>query len=367
MGEFPVDWDEIIAGLPGSSILQTREWAKIKAPVGWKPVPLLWKDTNDRPEAAALALRRSIRLGGFAAKLAVLYVPRGPVMDWSNTPLRNRVLDDLQAFARKNGAIFVKIDAEIRVGSGVPGREDCVEDPTGQAITAELTQRGWVFARDQVQFRNTVELDLSESEDAWLARMKQKTRYNVRLAQRKGVMVRRGSPKDFGMLYRMYAETSVRDGFVIRPESYYQSVWQTFFEQDICIPLVAEVDSQPVAAVMLFVFGGRAWYLHGMSREAHRDLMPNYLLQWEAMRTAKAAGANSYDLWGAPNTFDESDSMWGVFRFKEGLGGKVVRTIGAWDYPSRPLIYTLYNRFLPVILDQLRRQGKERTRQEVLA
>ena len=136
----------------------------------------------------------------------------------------------------------------------------------------------------------------------------------------------------------MYAETSVRDGFVIRDEGYYRTVWEIFMPKPISSqspisnsfrePLIAEVDGEPVAAIFVFYFAGRAYYVYGMSRNAHREKMPTYLLQWEAMKRAKAKGCSVYDLWGAPDVFDESDSMWGVYRFKEGLGGKVVRTLG---------------------------------------
>jgi peptidoglycan pentaglycine glycine transferase (the first glycine) len=367
VGEFPEHWNEIVAKLPGAGILQTREWARIKAATGWEAIPQLWKDAAGNPCAAALVLRRPIRLGGFSAKLCVMYVPRGPLLDWADAPLRARVLGDLQKLARKSGAIFIKIDPEICLGSGLPGEESATEDPQGRDIQAELVTLNWRYSQDQIQFRNTVVLDLSSDETGWLARMKPKTRYNLRLAERKGVCIRQGTPADFKLLYRMYAETSLRDGFVIRPESYYSLVWKTFMDRGMCQPLIAEVDGQPVAAVILFIFAGRAWYIYGMSREIHRDRMPNYLLQWEAMRAAKAAGALQYDLWGAPDLFDEKDPMWGVYRFKEGLGGQVIRTLGAWDYPSRPIVYTLYTRILPRLLDVLRRRGKARIRQEVSA
>ena len=97
-----------------------------------------------------------------------------------------------------------------------------------------------------------------------------------------------------------------------------------------------------------------------MSREAHREKMPNYLLQWEAMQRAKAAGCQFYDLWGAPDVFNESDSMWGVFRFKQGLGGQVVRTLGAWDYTPRPFWYKMYSEVIPRVLDVMRSRGKAR-------
>ena len=174
------------------------------------------------------------------------------------------------------------------------------------------------------------------------------------------------------MLYKMYAETSVRDGFVIRDEGYYQTVWE-FIHANSAIsdqpchaePLIAEVDGEPVAAIFVFYFAGRAYYVYGMSRDAHREKMPTYLLQWEAMKRARAKGCSVYDLWGAPDVFDESDSMWGVYRFKEGLGGKVVRTLGAWDFAPNPFWYKLYSEIIPRLLDVMRSRGKAKTKQSL--
>ena len=200
-----------------------------------------------------------------------------------------------------------------------------------------------------------------------LASMKQKTRYNIRLAEKKGVMVRVGTQEDLAMLYEMYAETSVRDGFVIRDEGYYRTVWETFMssEEPTCEPLIAEVEGELVAAIFVFYFAGRAYYVFGMSRNAHREKMPAYLLQWEAMKRAKARGFGMYDLWGAPDVFDESDSMWGVYRFKEGLGGKVVRTLGAWDFAPNPFWFKIYSEIVPRVLDVMRSRGKTRTKQQL--
>jgi len=365
------EWDRLIAGLPSPHLLQTWEWSQVKAKYGWVPMPFLWKD-GDETIVAAMVLKRRIPIRGFAARLNVLYIPKGPLMDWSDEPLRRRVLDDLQAFAKHQGAIFLKIDPDVVLGNGIPESEDALEDNGGQAVMSALKRRGWVFSSDQIQFRNTVMLDLSPSEEEMLARMKQKTRYNIRLAGRKGVMVRTGSMDDLPMLYKMYAETSVRDGFVIRDEGYYQTVWQMFMQlatdnlsvsMPYAEPLIAEVDGEPVAAIFIFYFAGRAYYIYGMSRETHREKMPNYLLQWEAMRRAKATGCGLYDLWGAPDEFSESDSMWGVFRFKEGLGGQVVRTLGAWDYTPKPFWYKMYSEVLPRVLDVMRSRGKSRTQQ----
>ena len=352
-------WNEIIARLPGAHILQTAEWGAFKAGYGWKAHYPIWRDTAGTVCGAALVLERAIP-GGFS----MLYTPRGPLVDWGDPAAVSIVLDGLHDLAAARRAIFVKMDPEI-----ITGRDDLqAPQPPELAVTRaleEIQRRGWHVSRQPVQFRNTVWLDLNGTEDDWLARMKQKTRYNLRLAQRKGVTVRRGALADLPLLYRMYAETSVRDGFVIRAETYYTTLWSQFLAHGMAQPLIAEVEGQPVAAVVLFFFAGRAWYLHGMSVQAHREKMPNYLLQWEAMRLARERGCVIYDLWGAPDAWDEQDPLWGVYRFKEGLGGQAIRTAGAWDYPARPLLYRLYTNVLPRVLNVMRRSGRARTQREI--
>jgi lipid II:glycine glycyltransferase (peptidoglycan interpeptide bridge formation enzyme) len=396
-------WNSLISTLPNPHFLQTYEWGQVKAKYGWSPLYALW-DADGRwrvgsnlnqlsmfhnPVAAALVLKRQILQNGFAARLSVLYSPKGPLLDWTNEPLRNRVLNDLQSFARKQGAIFLKMDPDIVLGKGIPSSENEAVDFGGEVLISELKRRGWRYSSDQIQFKNTVLIDLRPSEDELLARMKQKTRYNIRLAAKRGVILRIGTPDDFAMLYKMYAETSVRDGFVIRDEDYYKTVWNTFAENaqspvsslqsllpnnrnaslwdqfPSTEPLIAEVDGEPVAAIFVFYFARRAYYVYGMSRAMHREKMPAYLLQWEAIKRAKSKGCDVYDLWGAPDVFDESDSMWGVYRFKEGLGGEVVRTLGAWDYAPNPFWYKLYSEIIPRILDVMRSRGKARTRQSL--
>ena len=380
-------WNQIISQLPGPHFLQTYEWGQVKARYGWIPYYAIWTEdgkfhisqTVDNISlnaghcvAAAMILKKQILSRGFAARLSVFYAPKGPLLDWDNTALRTRVLNDLQAFAKKQAAIFLKIDPDVVLGRGVPNSAGDVPDAGGQSVRSELTHRGWVCSTDQIQFQNTVLIDLSPAEEEMLARMKPKTRYNMRLAQKKGVTVRAGTVDDLPMLYKMYAETSLRDGFVIRDENYYLSVWKLFmanvstFERlnvPTCQPLIAEVDNQPVAAIFLFMFAGRAYYVYGMSRNLQREKMPTYLLQWESMRNAKSNGCHVYDLWGAPEVFDESDSMWGVYRFKEGLGGEVVRTLGAYDLAPNKLWYKLYAEVMPRVLDVMRSRGKEKTKQ----
>ena len=363
-------WNSQIKDLPGAHALQTWEWGQVKSRFGWEPYPLLWRDDAGDVCAAALLLRRRVAasfggVGSFSLPLSVMYVPRGPLLDWSDLPLAKKVLEDLQSFARQRWGVFVKIDPDLPVGFGLPGEDGSEDDPAGIAIREHLIADGWHFSDEQIQFRNTVHVDLTEDEDTLLMGMKSKTRYNIRLAERRGVTVRGGGFNDIDLLYRMYAHTAVRDDFLIRGKAYYQTVWQTFFNAGLAEPLVAEVEGQPVGGAVIFRFGGRAWYMHGMSMDEHREKMFNYRLQWEAMLRSRVAGCRTYDMWGAPDSFTEDDPLWGVYRFKDGFGGQVVRTLGAWDFPLRPLIYKAYGQALPRVLKVLRARGKTATKRSL--
>jgi peptidoglycan pentaglycine glycine transferase (the first glycine) len=364
-------WNKIVASFPDPHILQTWHWGQVKSRFGWSPSYKIWGNVHS-PDAAALILERSLSLGSFAACLRVLYVPKGPlVRDWENLHLVERVLKDLREYAHQRGAIFIKIDPDVPISKGIPGNEDEDLDPLGQNVIQRLSAMGWYFSEDQIQFRNTVLIDLIPSEDELLAAMKQKTRYNIRLAERKGVTVRPAKVTELDDLYRMYVETSLRDGFAIRQVEYYHYLWSTFMNPASvglespslpdCEPLIAELGPEMLAAVVIFRFAGKAYYMQGMSRPFQRNTMPNYLLQWEAIRRAKATGCRVYDLWGAPNIFQESDPLWGVFRFKLGLGGWVSRSLGAYDFAIKPFYYRMYTQVLPRVLGVMRRHRKSIT------
>lgn len=356
------EWNQIVSRLPGAHVLQSYQWGQVKTQYGWSTERRVWKNFQDEVVAAAQILRRDVAHLG----MSVLYIPKGPLLrNWNDLELRNQVLGDLEKIAHESKAIFIKIDPDICIGMGIPGEADFREDSEGKKIVEELEVRNWQFSDEQIQFRNTVLIDLNASEDEILARMKQKTRYNIRLAGRRGVVLRIANDADIDLLYRMYAQTSLRDGFVIREKGYYRMVWEIFFDHGLAEGLIAEVNGDPVAGAIIFRFGNRAWYLYGMSFEEHREKMPSYLIQWEAMRRAKQAGCLVYDMWGAPDRFNQDDPLWGVFRFKTGFGGRVELGIGAWDYPSNSWLYRLYTNFLPRVMDFLRRRGRIQTQQSV--
>ncbi|MDD5369771.1 MAG: peptidoglycan bridge formation glycyltransferase FemA/FemB family protein, partial [Anaerolineaceae bacterium] len=179
--------------------------------------------------------------------------------------------------------------------------------------------------------------------------MKQKTRYNIRLAEKKGVIVRPCA--DLGEFEHLMQATGQRDGFAVHSLEYYRTAYRLFAAREECALLVAEYAGTSLAAVMAFRRGVRAWYFYGASREAERSRMPAYLVQWEAMRWAILHGCQEYDLWGVPDAeeaqleaqfTERSDGLWGVYRFKRGFGGRLVRSVGSWDRVYLPSLYALY-------------------------
>jgi len=334
-------WNNALLQLPYQHVLQSYEWGQFKARHGWKPLRLLF-EKNGSVQAAASILKRRLPY----LPLCIMYVPKGPALDYSDDELLEYVLAALEDVAKRHHAIFIKIDPDVCL--------DELSSPAAEVITT-LEKRGWRLSSEQIQFRNTVLIDLTREENDLLKAMKSKTRYNVRLAARRGVKVRIGGPDDLSLFYEMYAETSARDGFIIRPFDYYCDAWQSFTKANLAQLFIAEYEGQPLAGLILFRFGKKAWYMYGASRNLHRNLMPNHLLQWEAMRWAKAQGCTVYDLWGAPDVLDESDPLWGVYRFKEGFGGRFVRHIGAYDYPSSRFLYQFYTVIVPGYLEMLRK------------
>ncbi|MFQ5610514.1 MAG: lipid II:glycine glycyltransferase FemX [Anaerolineae bacterium] len=340
-------WNEALAALPCRHVLQTWEWGEFKSRWGWQPVRLLWAGAR-RPLAAAQVLRRAIP----GTPWGMMYVPKGPALDYEDLATVRQVLTALAGFARARRAIFIKIDPDVARSYGATSENDNV---LAQPVLDCLAAQGWRFSSQQIQFRNTIVIDLSVDEDALLARMKGKWRYNIRLAARKGVTVSQGGAEELPAFYRLYAQTSRRNGFLIRPEAYYLDLWSQFMAAGRASLILARVGPEPVAGLILFHFEDTAWYMYGASSDRYRNLMPNYLLQWEVMQLARRLGCRRYDMWGAPDAFDESDPMWGVYRFKAGFGGELIRGLGAFDFPTNRVAYWAYVVGLPRLLRLKRR------------
>ncbi len=343
-------WNARLRDLPGAHVLQTWEWGEFKrATTGWQPLRLALERGNDTVAMVSIGIRR---LG----PLKLMYAPRGPALAWEDATLRAALLDHLQDLARRQGALWLKIDPDLPCATGLPGSPDDRPHPAGQALRDELRQRGWQFSAEQVQFRNSMVIDLQRSDDELLASFSPNTRRKIRLAQRREVRVRAARHDELDTLYALYRVTGARDGFLIRPPAYYRQAWGRFLQAGLAHALIAEHRNVPLAHVILFHFGERCFYFYGASSDDERRRMPNHLLQWEALCWARAQGYRYYDFWGAPDDFVESDPLWGVYTFKRGFRGRITRGIGAWDFAPSPARYRLWAGAWPR-LQRLRRMA----------
>jgi len=341
------DWNARLRELPGAHVLQTWEWGEFKRETSrWAPLRLAF-ERRGRVVAMASVLTR--RLG----PLKVMYVSKGPALDFADTELAAQVLGELEARAKNIGVVWLKIDPDVIAATGMPGSADDQSDGTGRAVNRMLRGRGWRFSDAQVQFRNTLTIDLNRSEDEILAAMSGNTRRKIRVAIKKGVLIRSASIENLPLLYRLYQITGERDKFLIRPFQTYLRAWEAFMRAGLAQAFIAEYAGDAIAHVILFHFGRKCWYFYGASANEERARMPNYLLQWEAIKWAKAQGYASYDMWGAPDAFDASDSLWGVYQFKRGFRGQVTRHIGAWDFASYPTLYYIYQQAAPKFLSAI--------------
>jgi peptidoglycan pentaglycine glycine transferase (the first glycine) len=319
-------WNAWVAAHPHGHILQTSHWASLKCAFGWLADRVVLRAAPE-PDAPILAgasvLYRRLPWGQTLA-----YVPKGPLVDWTDRGQTRALLELIRATCSRRRAALLKIEPDL---------------PDSRPLAEALAGYGFCPSRQRVQPLSTIHIDLSAGEEAILARMKPKWRYNIRLSERKGVTVREGTGADLAAIQRLMEVTGVRDGFEVHSPAYYALATDLFVPAEMATWLIAEHSGELLAAIAVFALGAGAWYMWGASGVGARNLMPNHALQWAAMTWAKARGCRIYDLWGIPDevggnpeAYAESESwgsegLWGVYRFKQGFGGRVVRYTGAWD------------------------------------
>ena len=191
---------------------------------------------------------------------------------------------------------------------------------------------------------NTLFVDLNKRPESILQKMKSKTRYNVRLSERKGVSVRRADKTELPTWYRLYRETTLRNHIHYDDYQFFEALWkaQKKDPETKLELLLAEKDNEPLAGMILTMNNGRATYLYGASSSKNRDLMGPYRLQWEAMLTAQQNGCETYDMFGVSPSDDPTHPMYGLYRFKKGFGGHLFHRQGCWDYVFNEREYQLF-------------------------
>jgi peptidoglycan pentaglycine glycine transferase (the first glycine) len=323
-------WNGFVAKQPGAQFTQSWDWGEFRVSRGHRVERLALTDEKGKWIAAAsFAFHGKPVLGGF------WYAQRGPVIRHDLLPKAKEVLarfvDELEARGLPRSALFWRIE---------PAVERKQEDhPLSPAF---------VRAR-AYQPAATSLLELTKTEDELLARMHEKTRYNVRLAERKGVRVRAGvSPEDVEIFLKLNEETAARDRFTSQSQAYIRSTVAFLAPKGMARVRIAELGGLPLAADIEVAYGDTATYLYGASSNANRNAMAPFALHWDAIRAAKAEGRHFYDFYGI-NPIDENSPAYkpsweGITRFKLGWGGSRVEYVGTYELPMRPVAYKIVRR-----------------------
>lgn len=269
-----------------------------------------------------------------------------PLSNWKIGYLPKSVLPDAQMihalseFGKSKGIIFFKI--EPNVYAHLDNQQELETLKSLQKSIFSLSDR-LVKGKDLFTQYNFL-LDLTASEDQLLARMHQKTRYNIGLAQRKGVQVEiRTDEQAFQTFLKIYFETTTRQGYFGHDVAYHTAVWNTLRRYDLARILIATYDNTPVTAWMLFNYNNTLYYPYGGSRVIHREMMASNLVAWEAIRLGKSMGLSTFDLWGAMGPEpDTTDPYYGFHRFKLGYGPNHIAYVGGYDLIVNPQYYALF-------------------------
>jgi len=318
-------WNDFVASTFECPILQSYEWGELKGEVGWQPLRLALEEENQIVAGISILKRKIPGL-----PFSLFYAPRGPVLDFKKEGLLKDLLKAINILAEEQPALALKIDPEIK--------EDDAE------VIQTFKNLRFSPGRRQIQPRVTFYLDLTADLDNLLTSFEEKTRYNIRLSEKKGVEVRDSSTEEgVNIFYKIYQETAQREKFLIHPLSYYQKLKRFLIDRGLAKVFLGYYQGLPIAGIFIFTFGSKVWYMYGASASDHRNVMPNHGLHWQVIKWAKEKGFKIYDLWGIPAHPTERHPLWGVYRFKKGFNGKLVKFIGIYDLPYQPFLYKLFD------------------------
>ncbi len=328
------DWNAFVAGCPAGDFMQAWEWGDLKARTGWAPLRLA-VERDGRLAAGMQVLQRKAPGGR-----CLFYAPRGPLVPSGETELLESLLSEARQLARDRRALALKVDPAL-------------PEPD-EAFVGNLRRLGFRPAPDTTHFggvqpRYVMKVNIAPGPDELLASFHPKWRYNIRLAQKKGVTIRPGTRDDLPAFYEVLQETCRRDGFAVRALSYYEDLWDLVLAPGLGGLFLGSVGDELICGAITLALGPQAWYVYGASSNRLRHTMPNHLLQWEMMQWAQARGCTVYDMRGVARETgadDDEGGLHGLNRFKRGFGAQYLEYIGEFDLVYSPLWYVAYNQAL---------------------
>lgn len=303
--------------------LQSWEWGEFRKATGQELERFgMFDDSGQMKEALSVTFHSIPIFGGTAG-----YVPK------SSRPTPE-MLQALQELGRRHNSVFIKLEPNVQapIGAQEPFKD----------IEEVLVANGAKPGRSLFT-RYTFVKDLTPDVETLMADMKSKTRYNIRLAERKGVTVSEDTtPAGLEIYLKLLQETTARQGFYAHGPEYFRTMWKVLGDSGMLRILKAEYEGKVLSAWILFIFNGVGYYPYGASSREHRDVMANNLMMWEALQLAKREGCTQFDMWGSLGPDADPKHKWyGFHKFKEGYGVELVQSVPTHDLVINSAMYPI--------------------------
>ena len=318
------EFDSFVASHPKGHFMQTSLWAKQKPQ--WISDGVVIRGEDGAIKAAAAVLVRKVPFTPWT----LMYAGRAPVCDIHDKAVLKELTEGLKTLAKKYRSYVIKIDPDVAA-------DDEEFKNTMLSLGYSLTGGGKNFEGIQPRFVFRLYLD-GRNQDELLASFHTKTRYNIRLAQRKGVQVVLKGEESCDEFARIMMETGVRDGFVVRGADYFRAMLKNLGSHARLYMAYTE-EGTAIAGTLAVHYGDKVWYLYGASSNEHRNLMPNYLLQWNMICWAEELGCRVYDFRGVSGDLSEDNPLYGLYKFKKGFNGEFTEFVGEFDLKIKPLVF----------------------------
>lgn len=314
---------------PKGHFLQSPEWAKLKSE--WKNEVVLSEDKDGNIKGAMSILIRKLPY----INSSIMYSPRGPVCDIHDKETFQDLVNGAKELAKKHNAFILRVDPDI------PDNDEEFKK-IAQEVGFKLKENVKDFS-EVIQPRYVFRLNVKgKTEEELLKSFHEKTRYNIRLAGRKGVTIRDGNREDLKDFYKIMQETGNRDNFLIRPLEYFEEMYDCM-GKDYLRVIMADYNGKPISGAIAIYYGNKVWYLYGASSNENRNVMPNYLVQWEMIKWALEKKCDIYDFRGVSGHVDEHHPQYGIYKFKKGFNGDFVEFVGELYMVFKPLTNFAFN------------------------
>lgn len=342
-------WNGFITSQPRGHLLQSYEWGELNKYLGGRIYRLGARENGHLVGAMMLTIS-PVPIPVPGVRFNWLYCSRGPTVERPDSPALAALIESVQKIARAERAVVLRLEPNI-----------ADDDPQLDRWIASYHDLGFQTNPHAVHGRRSWVLDIRPGDEQLLANFKMTWRQNVRVAERKGVIIREAeNDADFDAYYELLKITSERDAFFIHNKDYHREILRQFSGQGDAVLYLAEHEGEAIAAKMLIRYGDWCWDMFGASSNHKRNLKPNYLLQYRCIQWAKSRDSSYFDFRTIPEILEPGEEMWGVYEYKKGFGGFSRLNMPTQDYVYRPLIYNAWRKSV-----EIRRTRRHEERKKV--